>query len=107
MMRDIPLANAVIVANRGRAGTPTVVAALRHADPAIAGYEFTTGAGEEPWDGNPDHRLGLLYEAMWFLAHVFEIPTDLIHTAVQAIPEYRSLAGNGLPGRAFRPADCE
>lgn len=95
-MRDVPLADAVIAANAGKGGEPAVVTVLVHAEPAIIRYEFATGAGEERWDEHPDHRLGFLYETMWFLAHVFGIPTDVIHVAMQVIPEYRELEGNNL-----------
>jgi hypothetical protein len=95
-MRDVPLANAVIAATLGRNGHAPEVRILRRYDPAITRYAFTAGAGEDRWDNHPDHRLGLLYETLWFLAHAFKIPADIIHAAMQAIPEYRDLEGNDL-----------
>lgn len=95
-MRDVPLAEAVIAAKRGEAGSAATVVVLRHADPKLLRYEFTTGAGEDRWERHPDHRLGFVYETMWFLTHVFGIPTTTIHAAMQAVPEYRDLAGNDL-----------
>lgn len=97
-MHDVPLAEAVIAANRGVDGAATVIV-LPHGDAALTRYEFTAGAGEDRWTRHAAHRLGFVYETMWFLAHVFAIPTATIHSAVQAIPEYRDLAGNDL-GRA-------
>ena len=93
-MRDVPLAEAVIAAKRGGAGSTATVIVLPHGDAALTRYEFTTGAGEDRWTRHAAHRLGFLYETMWFLAHVFAIPTATIHAAMQAIPEYRDLAGN-------------
>lgn len=95
-MRDVPLANAVIAANRDSAGRKATVVVLPHADSALTSYDFTTGAGEDRWERHPDHRLGFVYETMWFLAHTFSIPTVTIHAAMQAIPEYRDLTGNDL-----------
>lgn len=95
-MRDVPLANAVIAANRGRLGRAAKVIVLPHGDPSLMRFEFTTGAGEDRWERHRDHRLGFVYETMWFLAHVFAIPSATIHAAMQAIPEYRDLAGNDL-----------
>lgn len=94
-MRDVPLAEAVVAANRGADGAATVIV-LPHGDPALTRYAFTTGAGEDRWARHPGHRMGFVYETMWFLAHVFAIPTALIHAAMHAIPEYRELAGNDL-----------
>lgn len=95
-MRDVPLAIAVIAANRGETGEEAAVVVLPLCDPALIRYDFTTGAGEDRWVRYPDHRMGFVYETMWFLAHVFAIPTETIHAAVQAIPEYRDLDGNDL-----------
>lgn len=95
-MRDVPLVEAVIAANRGKTSEAAMVIVLWHGDPALTRYEFTTGAGEDRWARHPGHRMGFIYETMWFLAHVFAIPTDAIHSAMQAIPEYRDLAGDDL-----------
>lgn len=93
-MRDVLLADAVIAAKRGGEGCAATVIVLPHGDPALIRYEFTTGAGEDRWTRHAAHRLGFVYETMWFLAHDFGIPTTTIHAAIQAIPEYRHLAGN-------------
>lgn len=90
-MRDVPLKDAVIAVNPSKKGRPPEVRVFRLYDPKIAHYEFTTGAGESRWDNQPSHRLGILHEALWFMAHTFRIPTEIIHDAMQDIPEYREL----------------
>ena len=95
-MRDVPLQDAVIAVNRAKIGRAAEVKVLRRYDAALVRYEFTAGAGEDRWDRYPSHRLGFLYETMWFLAHTFGIASEVIHAAAQAIPEYRDLDGNDM-----------
>jgi hypothetical protein len=92
-MRDVPLKDAVIAMNRGN---PPDVRVIKLCDAMRRRYDITLGAGEDRWDAYPDHRLGFLYETMWSLAHLYGVPTDIIHVALQAIPEYRDLEGNDL-----------
>ena len=96
-MLNIPIEFAVIAANCGVCGKEPTVKVFRQGDLQCLKYDALLGAGEERWSLNADHRPGILHEIMWHLAHVFEIPTDKIHAAMQRIPEYRALEGNDWP----------
>lgn len=95
-MLDVPLAKAVIVANSPIYGKKPAVAVFPKRDARGNTYDVVFGACESRWSEHHDHRLGFLYEIMWHLAHVYQIPTDVIHAALQCIPEYRNLDGNDL-----------
>lgn len=95
-MRDMKLEYAVIAANSPIYGNEPAVAVFQHLDSRGNQYDVVFGACEARWRDHPEHRLGFLHETMWHLAHVFQIPTDIIHAGVQRIPEYRNLDGNDL-----------
>lgn len=95
-MRDVPLAKAVIVANSILGGKSPVVAVFPYRDPRGREYDIDFGACSSLWRECPELRLGLLFQGMWYLAHVHEIPTVMIDRAVQVIPEYRDIRANML-----------
>jgi len=87
-MLEVPLAKAVIVANSPICGKEPAVAVFPYRDKRGVGYDIDYGASELHWRENPDFRLLYLHQALWFLAHHYKIPTDLIHQAALVIPEY-------------------
>lgn len=93
-MRDIALADAIIVARPAARRHNAQVKVVRFDAREFTEFPLSFGACDARWRNAPLQRLGFLYEVAWHLTHVFKIPTATIHHALQAIPEYRMLEGN-------------
>ncbi|HEY9090633.1 hypothetical protein [Parasphingorhabdus sp.] len=95
-MNRIPIANAVIAANKKSDGKIEEVVVLARGDRRDSQYGITLGAAESRWRNHPDQRMGLLFEAAWHLVSVFELSHQDVHRALLSIEEYAELEGQLL-----------
>ena len=95
-MHGIPLDKAIIVAHPSSGGPGAQVKVVTFNSPEFTEWDLSFGACEARWSRASDICMGYLYEVAWHLAHVFNIPTNTIHSALQVIPEYRALEGNDV-----------
>lgn len=89
-MQHISLNDLVLAVNVGEehGGKPVRLEAFNRSDNRANGYDMQLCACDETWRSNPDHQMGLLYERIWTLVHGLGIRPELVHSALQPVPEY-------------------
>lgn len=91
-LQDIPLVDAVIIANTPAYGHKPYVSVVRRHDPRVIRYDIDLNAAGDHCPADPNLQLGFLFSNLWQLTHAFAIPTEIVHEGVCCIPEYRESA---------------
>lgn len=96
-MSIIPLNDLVLAADVGEehGGKPVRVKAFHRSDTEANSFDMQLCACDVLWKQHPEHQMGLLYERIWTLVQGLGIPVELVHSALQPVPEYIMANGKG------------